>query len=399
MTIRRKLTNRTVGTAGRLGAALLSLATVGAVLTALGVVAVSVEPYGRIEGEGVPPLVVSTIAARHQSGYRVAREFVGVVEARRESRVGSELGGLVMELRADDGDFIEAGEVLAQLDTALLESRKRELVAERDQARATKELAELTRERVSEALELSAVSSQDWDEADQNFNAQVAALRRAESAIRSIDVRLDKSVIRAPFDAWVAERLVDEGQVVEAGKPLYHLLESVEPEVRIGVAGDSIDGIRAGQEYELRVRDRRVPATVRSVLPIRGNGTRSVDVVLTLHTEFDGIRRGDLATLEVDREELIPGFWLPMTALTESSRGLWAVYVARPISDQDRLGSETHLLRRRELEVIHQEVDRVFVRGTLSDGELVVREGLHRLGPDQRVRLAVDTSLPGKQVH
>ena len=107
----------------------------------------------------------------------------------------------------------------------------------------------------------------------------------------------------------------------------------------------------------------------------------------------DGIRRGDLATLEIERSKPEPGFWLSMTALTESSRGLWACYVAEPVALQDRLGSETHRLRRRELEVAHQEVDRVFVRGTLSDGELVVSDGLHRLVPDQRFRSASNLAL------
>ena len=63
-------------------------------------------------------------------------------------------------------------------------------------------------------------------------------------------------------------------------------------------------------------------------------------------------------------------------------RGLWAVYVA------DAADGETAVLERRELEVLHQEADRVFVRGTLADGERVVVGGRHRLVPGQRVRVA-----------
>jgi len=381
----------------RLRITLVSIATVGLVAAGLGLITATAEPYGHIEGEGVPPVVVSTIAAQRQDGYSVAREFVGVVEARRESRVGFELDGLVTELRVDEGDFIQAREAIARLDTALLQSRERELIAERDQAQAAKELAELTRNRFGSALKRNAVSRQDWDAADKNYNSQSAALARAESAIQSLDVRLEKSVLRAPFDAWVAERFVDEGQVVKAGSPVLHLLESVEPEVRIGVAGAAVDVIQAGQKHELRVRNRHVPATVKAVLPVRGNASRTVEVILTLHTQFDGIRRGDLATLEIERKEPTSGFWLRMTALTESSRGLWACYVAEPVAPSDRLGSETHLLRRRELEVVHQEVDRVFVHGTLSDGELVVSEGLQRLVPDQRVRSATNLVFAVKE--
>ena len=51
-------------------------------------------------------------------------------------------------------------------------------------------------------------------------------------------------------------------------------------------------------------------------------------------------------------------------------------------------GDATHRLARRELELLHQEADRAFVRGTLKAGELVVGEGLQRLVPGLDVRLA-----------
>ena len=63
------------------------------------------------------------------------------------------------------------------------------------------------------------------------------------------------------------------------------------------------------------------------------------------------------------------------------------------LAERGRVGSATHKLRRRELEIVHQEADRVFARGTLSDGEMVVVEGLHRLVPDQLVRIAADDAF------
>ncbi len=366
----------------------VTLAVVSAVGAGLATIGMAAEPYGRIGGEIVPPVAVSVRPAQHLDGYAVVREFVGVVEARQESRVGFELAGEVSEVMFDDGDFIDQGTVIARLDTSILSAERRTLLAGRDQARASMELATLTRDRVGEARRSNAASAHEWDIADKDHQAQAAALARAQAAVHAIDVRIARAELRAPYAALVAERLVDEGQVLAAGTPVMHLLERVEPEVRIGVAGDSIDVISPGDQRQVSIRDRIVSATVKSVLPVRGNRTRSVDVVLTLHTEFDGIRRGDLATLAIERQEADPGYWLPLSALTESSRGLWACYVTIELAERERVGSATHKLRRRELEVVHQEADRVFVRGTLSDGEMVVVEGLHRLVPDQLVRIA-----------
>ena len=78
------------------------------------------------------------------------------------------------------------------------------------------------------------------------------------------------------------------------------------------------------------------------------------------------------------------GYWLPARVLTESSRGLWSAYVAKPLAAPR--GEATHRIARRLLEVTHQEADRVFVRGALRDGDAVVAEGIQRLVPGQLVR-------------
>jgi RND family efflux transporter MFP subunit len=375
----------------RLVRAAVSAAVLAAVGGGLAAVGAGVEPYGGVLPEATPTLAVAVEAVELEERYEVAREFVGVVEARRESPVGFELGGEVAAVLYEEGEWVEAGAVVARLDTTILEAERATLLAARDQARAASELAVITRGRVGRALEKNAVSAHSWDEADKDLQGRQATLARAQAAVAAIDARIARAELVAPFAALVAERFVDEGQVVGAGAPVVHLLESVAPEVRIGVSGDAIDAVAVGQEHSLRIRDRRVRGVVKSVLPVRGNGTRSVDVILSLDAKFDGIRRGDLATLDLQRAKGERGFWLPLTALTESSRGLWACYVADPLPEPD--GAATHRLGRRELELLHLAGDRVYVRGTLRDGEQVVAEGLQRLVPDQLVRLAPESAF------
>ena len=181
-------------------------------------------------------LPVSTITAQLAESYPVQRSFVGRVEARRESDVGFELGGLVAHIHVDDGASVSAGQLLASLDTELLQARRAELVSARDRARADLDLAIKTRKRINELQALDFASSQARDEAVEGVNAKRAALEMAESAIRSIDVQIRKSQLRAPYDALVAARHVDEGQVIPVGVPVLRLFENSEPEARIAIA-------------------------------------------------------------------------------------------------------------------------------------------------------------------
>ena len=92
-------------------------------------------------------------------------------------------------------------------------------------AEARLSLMASTRERTLEALELNAVSTQRWDEADRGYAAQEAVVRRVAAQIESVDVDIAKSRLRAPFSGVVSRRFVDEGAVVSAGEPLFRLLE------------------------------------------------------------------------------------------------------------------------------------------------------------------------------
>ncbi len=368
-----------------------------AALTAGGFFLLGAGPGDGADGtrETATVLTVRVGAARQSPGHEVSRRYTGVVEARRRSEVGFELGGRVAEVRLDDGESVDAGAVVARLDTARLEARRAELVAARAEAAARAELAEATYARFLRSFERGGATEQEMDDAEQERDASRAALARVDRQIESLDVDIGKSTLVSPYDAVVARRLVDEGQVVDAGGAVLDLLERVAPEARIGLSSRAASSLSRGDSIEVRVGGRAYAARVVELLPVTARGTRTVEAVLRLDAELDGLRRGDLATIEIARRVEQPGFWLPIEALTESSRGLWACFVASATEGTAEENVGTHRLSRRRLEVLHTSGERVYVTGTLEEGELVVLEGLHRIVPGQRVRTTHEDGEPG----
>jgi len=108
--------------------------------------------------------------------------------------------------------------------------------------------------------------------------------------------------------------------------------------------------------------------------------------VLTLPEPPPGARHGSVLRLPLTRAVSQPGAWLPLAALAESSRGLWACYVAAPLA-QARANGATHKLQRRSLQLHHQHRQRAYVSSELAAGELVVDGGRHKYVPGQCVRL------------
>ncbi len=194
-------------------------------------------------------LTVATMKARLAPGYEVLRKFTGRVEARRESQVGFELGGLVTALLAEEGDHLELGQVIARLDTARLEVQLKQLRGRRAELQANIGLARATRIRQERLAKKGHSSLQRYDEARFDEQALFGRLQQVDAEIALVELDIEKSEIKAPFAAIVGERFADEGIVIAAGAPVFDLLERTNPEVRIGVAGDAVDGIAAGQQH------------------------------------------------------------------------------------------------------------------------------------------------------
>ncbi|GEM_PF-346044 len=339
------------------------------------------------------PLRVEVIAAERVGGYTVRRSYTGRVQARRSSMVGFELGGKLIELSFDDGDSVDAGEEVARLDTVRLEARRRELVAAAAEASARAELVRGRFERTQRAFDRDAATDQELDERRDELAAAETALQRAREAVRSVEVDIAKSVLSAPFDAVIARRTVDEGEVLAAGTPVYELLDRASPEARVGAPAAVAESLAVGDSASVRVRGRAIVGRVLALLPVTQRGTRTIEVVIDLDAELDGLRDGDLAGFEAERRIDSAGFWLPMEALTASARGLWSVMVAVERDGDDANGEAERVVEFRQLEMLHTDGDRVFVDGTLADGELVIVSGTHRLVADDAVAVERETAI------
>jgi RND family efflux transporter MFP subunit len=337
-------------------------------------------------------LLVPVARVASADGYVVRREFAGRVEAARDSAVGFEIGGQLAAVLVDEGDRVAAGEVLARLDTERLEAREAEAVAALDQTGASLALAETTLARTAEALEFRGVSQQEYDEAVRAERAARSAREAARARLASVRVDLEKSVLRAPFEATVVRRAADEGEVLAPGQVLLQLQEQAPPRVRIGVAGDMLEAVAARDDHMLMVNGRALPARLRAVLPVRDAATRTVDALFELETA-QGVLPGDLARLALERQMEAPGFWLPLGSLAEGDRGVWTNYVAVPLPAGESAGEATHVIEARTVEVLHEREDQVYVRGAIDAGERVVVEGLHRVVPGQTVRVGVRQAL------
>jgi len=329
-------------------------------------------------------LPVQTLRVEASDHYTVASRHVGRVMARRQADLGFTRSDRLVEVLVDEGDRVEQGAPLASLDTSHLHAQRAEWLAQRREIQARLDLARLTLDRRKELAGKDSISTQRYDEARFEAVALEARLASIAAGLDRVDIDLAQSTLLAPFAGAIIHRAADEGAILAPGAPVVRLIERGAMEVRVGVPPSVAAHLHVGDAHTVEIDGTRFEALIGAVHEDVTRDTRTVTVVLPLSdTATPAARHGALARLVVDDRREAPGFWLPITALTESRRGLWGAFVLEPST-----GTDVFVVARQELMMVHVESDRAYVRGTLADGDEIVVTGLQRIAPGQRVRRA-----------
>ncbi|MGF1457055.1 MAG: efflux RND transporter periplasmic adaptor subunit [Alphaproteobacteria bacterium] len=375
--------NRVLHVMGRLGA--------GIVIFGIGtLMAIALIAIRTAQGDTEPaPRIVSTVQVEELDTFVAERKFAGRIVPQQISDLSFELGGRIIALGADDGDTVSRGQRLAALDSDQLENRKAELEGQKREVEADLRRAEATLARTRELAPKGFSTQQDLDNIQAERDGAAARLRQIEAALRGVETDLEDTVLLAPFAGQIVRRYVDEGTVVQPGTAVYRLNETGVLEARIGIPPTFRRKVRVGEAYKISVGPLSADGIVTAIVSDVNTRTRTLTVILEIRNDPGFVAR-DLVRLSLKEEIRETGIWVPATSLNESVRGLWAVYVVDIEADA---AADRGVVRRKDVEIVHIEEDRVFVRGTLAQGDHVVASSAFRLVPGQVVRVA---SLAGE---
>lgn len=337
----------------------------------------SLRAEARYQGSAPAPLPVATVEARYASDASISELYPGLVNARRESALGFERGGRIVRVEVDLGDRVEAGQVLARLDTRALEAQIAAADAQTAETAAQTALAVDTEDRQQQLLERGHISQQRFDEVETSTRAARARQNAAAAAADALRVQLDLSFITAPFDGVVTARTADEGAIASPGQPLLSIVEAGALEIRVGLPPEIAADLEAGEAHRFVTDRGAFYAQFRASTGVVDRQTRTVTALFDVDAD-DGVAAGQVVRLAVDTPIDADGFWVPTAALAEGRRGLWSVYVLRTDGD-------LFMLEPRVVETVRIEAERVFVRGAVAEGDLLLASGLQRITPGQRV--------------
>lgn len=175
--------------------------------------------------------IVETITVERGT-WRPVITALGTVDPAREIQLAPQVGGRIVEV-ADafsPGEFARAGDVLVRIEPADYSNQTAIRRAEVEEARAS---LEIEKGRKAVAEEEFALLGDTIDAANRalvlrepQINAAIARLNAAEAALRQAELDLERTAVRAPFDAMIIERSANLGSRVSAGMPIARLVDT-----------------------------------------------------------------------------------------------------------------------------------------------------------------------------
>jgi RND family efflux transporter MFP subunit len=229
-------------------------------------------------------------------------EVTGTIQPKRDMPVGVVgEGGAISAIRAEAGQYVRAGQVLAEIDTGVQRAQLQQLQASVEQARADARLAQSELERAMKLVDRGFISVADIDRRTATRDSALARVRVAEAQVREMQERIARLSVRAPEAGLVLERNVEPGQVVSpASGALFRIAAGGALEVRGEVAEQDMAGLRVGEAASVALSGRAEPVqgTIWLLEPVVDPQRRLGTARISLAPDPD-VRVGGFATASI----------------------------------------------------------------------------------------------------
>ena len=333
---------------------------------------------GKVAQEPVRPVLTQTVVP----GASATRDvYSGEIRARHETDLAFRVGGKLVSRGVDAGTRVAKGAILARLDPEDAQLAAQAARAQLASAESDFALAKAEMDRHADLLARRFISQSAYDVKVNAFNAARARAEQARSQAGISSNQAAYTTLVADADGVVVSVSAEPGQVVTAGQPILRLARSGEKEVVVNAPESQVGRFRTGQAVAVSLwadQSSVFPGRVREIAGGADPVTRTYAVRVSVPTAPASVQLGMTASVLFNSavDPALVVLPLPSLARDGSRTAVWIVDAA------------TSKVKLRQVTVGQFREDGVTVTAGLHPGDVVVTAGIHKLRPDQQVRVA-----------
>ena len=316
-----------------------------------------------------PPVSISSFDVK-QDQWQSTLYSIGSLEAAKGLLITADLEGRIEKIHFDAGSEVKAGDLLIQQDISSENTQLRS-------ARASASLAEIQLNRVKELYQKKVASKAEFDSANAEYDAAIANVDNILAAI-------EKKSIRAPFDGKLGIRLVNLGQIINAGDPVVSLQATKQMLVNFSLPQQHLHKLNANLLLQVTtdaIPGKQFSGFISTIDPEIDKSTRSIKLQGAIVNSDDNLLPGMFVTLQVVLPEQLDVVLIPITAVQYATFGD-SVFVIEEKNDHDadnHADQPSLVARQQFVKLGRTRGDYVVVTKGLSPGQKIVSAGVFKL--------------------
>jgi membrane fusion protein, multidrug efflux system len=338
------------------------------------------------QATGSAPIVV-TVTPVKRADFPVVLQSIGQVQAFNTVLVRARVDGQIMKIAFNEGEMVNKGDLLAQIDPRPFQAALDQAVAKKSQDEANLANAKLDLTRFATLAKQDFATKQQLDTQNAMVLQLTASIAADAAAIDAARTQLDYTTIRAPISGRAGFRLIDEGNLVNAGQqtgivsiaqlqPISVIF--AEPQEHVSRINEEL---AAGSPI-VTVMDAEGNRLASGHLSISDNQVDPATGTIRLKAEFDnkdnalwpGLAVTTGLQLGVEKGVLI----VPTEVVQHGQNGLFVFIV-----------DEHNHAQVRQVKIAHQDTTTTVISEGLKEGDRVVAQGQFLLQPGSIV--SIDT--------
>ena len=359
-----------------------------AALLASGIAAVAAAPMACGGGGGDEEITsadeptitadVGTVTRRDLVEPLVVRGAV-VAMPNQDVKIAALVAGRVDSLSVAEGDWVKAGQTVAEIDPRPFVDQKRQAAAAVAQATAAVENARLNFERTERLFQRGIAAGKEVEDARAQRAVADAALEQASASLDTADRQLSRAHVTSPIAGQVVKRLVSVGEQVDgtASEPIVEVANLDHVEIAAAIPSEHLGRVRVGQRAEVSsdaYPDRTFDGEIIAIAPAVDSATNTALARIRLANTDRLLKIGMFAQAQVGVSERKGVLTVPPSAISKSDAAAAAYVVSGAIATRTKvtLGLET--------------TEAVEITSGLAEGQKILTSAIHGLG--ERARLA-----------
>jgi RND family efflux transporter MFP subunit len=299
----------------------------------------------------------------------------------RDAKVAALVPGRISRVLVIEGNQVNAGQLLAELENGPLRDQERQAEAAVAQARANFENAKNSAQRNERLLQRGIAAQKEVEDARTQLAVSEATLKQAEAALSTAKTQVSRSEISAPFEGTVVHRFLGAGEQVDgtAAQPIVEVAALHPLELMGVVPAFRINEIRVGEAFSFQ--SKALPgvdlsAAVVGVLPAIDPATNNGTVRIRIQNPKHQLKLGEYLSIELPLKQSGARLVVPRQAVYPDESGAPHVYKVQ--------GDEAVSM---PVQVGIQTSDKAEIISGVQEGDTVIVDGGYGLPEKSKVRV------------